>query len=486
MYSDRLDGFNPESFMEWTRLERYMHDGENPFVRHFKHLGLLSHGGDRWGVDKEGVNYPEPHRNQVMGLLAHFIEDIEALKDPVVMVMPDPTAYAVKDLNKLERFHAVGRYQFKDEESVFFPDPNAVSPRWRYENQDSGRIRDLSSIFQNSDGKRIPQIGHHYERPFEGWSVFVCEKECDYITPESNVKLGDLVCSDSPFVQMTTKEAYIMKALGFVPMDEEDAEVMLGQYDPKNGQFPILWHEMSSDMSRFIHSVSGVSLHEFIGEYTKLPRRKTRRLVVRRGFRLPSFAGVAERICTNERNNMRRQIFFETKRMTGEDISESLYKGWEWAQPAQQPMDRMTALLQSVKAMQEESRRAVDALLRVAVASHGNEIEVRRLESELVREKEANFEKSAIIEAQRREIAQLRSRQDAPRTMRTPSIFGLSITPERLKHLDKAQLKKLLKSLTQFFHPDRFNGVSEAERTAANDQFRQLKEVLETEIRRRG
>lgn len=484
-----LDAFNQEAWRARRKLEEIIPSAEPPIVERFRRLCLLSFSGDMHGVEKDGKHYPRPSRFQIQGALAPFIERVEAMRDPVVIVTPDPTLYDIKTLNQLDSQHSLAGYNFNDKDSVYFPSKKAVSPRWRYSSEfpydENSQVRPLDELFQTYNGNAVALSGHQYEQPIEGWGVFVCERDCETYTLERD--LASLVGPDSPYVQMTAKEAFIIRALELVNVQDDGAEIALGQFDPKKGQFPVIWQKNPLHHGKSKHCVTGASLKHTVlnrknDKEMGLPRNQKRWPRVRKGFRLPPMWETASQICSNEVGNMQRYIAEWTQSKIGRDISPALAYDPGFDLEFDEPMDSMTVILKAVGTMQKMSRQAIQALLDIASEGQSNPQEAEQLLQELAQSRAAVTRLTEEAQSLRVENEQLRNSQHSP-----DNSYILNIRPEAIQHLDVRQLNKLLRDLSKYFHPDKVLGQNPEpeQKEKATRRFRELKSMIEEEIRRK-
>lgn len=453
---------------------------QNPASGPLKAAKMLGYNGEGYGSEIDGKFYPEISQNDLVEALLPYADRIAGMKDPVVVRIPDIRQYSLDQLNWLNLTRQLDERPIEKDDLIKFPSPANLPESWTVGN--SLKDRYAAAV----DDRKMPLQGNYYQVPFPGWTVFVCERNLRPL--EDNQYLEDLTKPDSPYVQLTPREAFMMQALELSELAPGEIEVLLGHYDGKNDEFPVMWcEEAESGSNRYKVGHMDASKTK-LREFTEKSTGGKLTLQARQGFRLQTFSQVVKDYLQDGLKDSRGELREALGDLLGKEISldmvtlESLRIGPN--------TPNISVALRAIKQELRRNRMAINGLL-VAFArqqweiehekSNGREsqldLQLDQLYTELEQAQTRVHQQGEQIRHLRAENNRLKLANSRARATRQPS--GFQITPENIRMMKTVALKKLAKALGLCFHPD----VNEGRENKSYSRFRQL---ISEEIARRG
>jgi hypothetical protein len=447
---------DPRSSYTTERFERLVPD-ENPVMSRLKAAGMLAYNGDGYGSELAGKFYPEIPRDDLIEALMPYSNRIGDMKWPVVVCIPDPRQYSDEQLNRLHVQCHLDDHPIEQAHLIEFPSKANLPESW-----DVGQpLKDRYAAVV--DDRRMPLDGQYYESPFPGWTVLVCERKLGAWEPSGD-PLDKLADSNSSYVQLTSREAFMMHVLGLTELSAGEKEVLFGHYDAVNDSFPVM--HSAQENGAFRYKVKHMNASDTRSDSFSENGEQVTCLQARTGFRLQSSAHLIKDYCEDILSSSSYNLQWKLEDLFGE----SYYGTGISADDTRAP--GVSVSLRAIKEMVTSHRDIIAYLLEAYEA--GDSGDLRRQLAEALADSNHKDAKIAYLEAENDRLKRLPSRSGTPRT---PD--GLQITPENIRTMKTVALKKLEKALGLCFHPD----VNEGRE---NKKYSLLSKAISEELARRG
>jgi len=471
--------------------------GGRDVVNTLRRQQLLDQFGAVSGRVVDGKFYPVPDMNRVASMLDPYLEKIMKLQDPVIVVLPDTDTYTTKDINRVDPKVQLRKYAFREDRSVFYPSMHAMPSERQF---DKKSLKEVFSVANGDDVKKIPPHGHHYERPFGGWNVFVCERELHEQPVVGMQKLEQIIQwagVESPFLQLTAKEAAFLRTLGLNSNHPDQAEALLGQYNPWDDTFPVMTCRAPSPTGQLDLEVSSVNSKASLGSEITVTTGNKPKLMVRRGFRLMNLTSVAKKFIVDKLEQDQEYI----QRLVSEGLGMSIVTPQipSQVQNLGSPRDNFTILSVAVNAFRDRLFQVLDETVQFAQERSGSAskfaIEKAGLERQLNALRDTNGGLREAFRTQKDEIVRLKD--EVGRLQRAAEVKTaheshdkgtrsavFNLMPDDLELLTIDQLKKLQKALIGALHPDKFQDPQMNE--WATKKLKALNSKIDGAIKRKG